>query len=68
LIIFQILMVLVMRFMVDFKFREPLLSGLLNPIAFAYLVAAALNTIFKQAVGMGVRWKDRVYAQKSGIH
>jgi chlorobactene glucosyltransferase len=68
LIIIQLVIVLLMRFMVDFKFREPLVSGLFNPVAFAYLVAAALNTIFKQTIGMGVRWKDRIYAPKSGIH
>jgi chlorobactene glucosyltransferase len=66
--IFQAVAVLVMRFMVDYKFSEPMVSGLLNPIAFGYLVVAALNTIVKQAVGKGVRWKDRIYAQKSGIH
>ena len=57
-----------MRLLVDIKFKEPVISGLFNPVAFGYLVAAALTTIVKQAIGKGVRWKDRVYAQKSGIH
>jgi chlorobactene glucosyltransferase len=68
LVIFQVVAVLCMRFLVDSKFKEPVYSGLLNPIAFSYLVAAAVSTIVKQAVGKGVRWKDRVYAPKSGIH
>jgi len=67
LLILQVLIIVCMRITVDIKFRESVLSGIMNPFGFAYLVLAAVFTMVRQLVGRGVRWKDRVYSQKSGI-
>jgi len=65
--VFQVAMILSMRGLVDNHFRQSLLSTFLHPIGFSFLFAAGLYGGWRQAVGLGVRWKNRLYRAASGI-
>jgi len=64
---FQIGMLLFMRWLVENHFRQSLLSTLLHPLGFSFLVAAGLYGGWREVVGLGVRWKERLYGEASGV-
>jgi chlorobactene glucosyltransferase len=64
---FQIGMLLFMRWLVDSHFRQSLLSTFLHPIGFSFLLAAGLYGGWREVVGLGVRWKERLYGEASGV-
>lgn len=65
--IFQVALILFMRGLVDNHFRNPLLSSLLHPLGFSLFYAAGLYGAWRQAVGLGVRWKNRLYGEVSRV-
>ncbi len=67
LLITQVLTVMGMRILIDNYFKESIISSFLHPLGITYLIATALYTIVQQLTGHGVRWKDRLYSQKSGV-
>ena len=64
---FQTAMIIFMRWLVDNHFRQSLLSTFLHPIGFSFLFAAGLYGGWREMVGLGVRWKDRIYGEVSGV-
>jgi len=64
---FQIGMIIFMRWVVDHHFRQSLLSTVLHPIGFSFLFATGLYGSWREVVGMGVRWKERLYGETSGV-
>ncbi len=66
-IIFQVAVILIMRGLVDNRFKEPVFSAILHPFGFAFLVASALYAGGKRLVGAGVSWKKRVYGGESTV-
>ncbi len=66
-VVFQIAMILLMRWLVDNRFKGPLVSTFLHPIGFSFLVVASVYAGWRQIVGQGVRWKDRLYRETSGV-
>jgi chlorobactene glucosyltransferase len=66
-IIFQVAVILIMRGLIDTRFKEPIISAILHPIGFSFLVASALYAGGKQLVGAGVSWKKRVYGGESTV-
>jgi chlorobactene glucosyltransferase len=64
---FQVLMIFGMRWLVDSRFKEPLVSFILHPLGFSFLILTALYAGSRQVVGAGVRWKDRLYSKESAI-
>jgi chlorobactene glucosyltransferase len=66
-VVFQIAMILFMRLVVDHHFRQSLLSTILHPFAFSFLFAAGLYGGWREVVGLGVRWKERLYGETSGV-
>jgi len=67
LIIFQVVMVFGLRWLVDSRFKEPVVSAFLHPLGFAFLILVALYAGSRQVVGAGVRWKNRLYSKESAI-
>ncbi len=65
--VFQVAMILFMRWLVDDHFRQSLLSTFLHPLGFSFLFAAGLYGGWRQAVGLGVRWKERLYGETSRV-
>jgi len=66
-IIFQVAIILLMRGLVDNRFREPVISAIFHPIGFSFLVASAIYAGGKRVVGAGVSWKKRLYGGESVI-
>jgi len=64
---FQVAMIIFMRWVVDRHFRQSLLSAVLHPLGFSFLVAAGLYGGWREVVGLGVRWKERLYGEASGV-
>lgn len=64
---FQVAMIIFMRWLVDHHFRQSLLSTFLHPIGFSFLFAAGLYGGWREVVGLGVRWKERLYGETSGV-
>jgi len=66
-IIFQVVMVFGMRWLVDSRFKEPVVSAFLHPLGFTFLILSALYGGSRQVVGAGVRWKKRLYSKESAV-
>jgi len=66
-VVFQVAMVIFMRWVVDHHFRQSLLSTFLHPLGFSFLIATGLYGGWREVVGLGVRWKERLYGEASGV-
>ncbi len=66
-IIFQVVIIIAMRWLVDNRFREPAISAFLHPVGFSFLFLAALYAFARRVTGAGVRWKKRLYARESKV-
>jgi len=66
-VIFQVVTILVMRWLVDNRFKEPLVSTLLHPLGFSFLFLAGLHAGARRVTGAGVHWKKRLYRKESCV-
>ena len=66
-VVFQVAMIIFMRWLVENHFRQSLLSTFLHPLGFSFLVAAGLYGGWREVVGLGIRWKERLYGEASGV-
>jgi chlorobactene glucosyltransferase len=66
-IVFQVVMIFGMRWLVDSRFKEPVVSAFLHPLGFSFLILTGLYAGSRQVVGAGVRWKNRLYSRESAI-
>lgn len=66
-IFFQVIMVFGMRWLVDSRFKEPVISAFMHPLGFTFLFLSAIYAGSRQVVGAGVRWKNRLYSKESAI-
>ncbi|MBM3143063.1 MAG: glycosyltransferase [Chloroflexi bacterium] len=65
--VFQVAMIIFMRWLVDNHFRQSLISTFLHPLGFSFLFAVGLYGGWREVVGLGVRWKERLYGETSGV-
>jgi len=66
-VIFQVAIIIVMRWLVDNRFKEPVVSAFLHPVGFSFLILTGLYAGWRQAVGSGIRWKKRLYDRESRV-
>jgi len=66
-IIFQVAAILVMRWLVDNNFKEPVISAFLHPVGFSFLFITGLYAGARRALGTGIRWKNRLYGRESTV-
>jgi len=66
-VIFQVVVIIAMRWLVDKRFKGPIVSTFLHPLGFSFLVLTGLYGGSRQVVGAGVRWKKRLYRKESAI-
>jgi len=64
-IIFQVATILLIRWIIDRHFREPVVSTLLHPVGFSIILLACLYAGWQRWVGAGFYWKKRLYGQES---
>jgi chlorobactene glucosyltransferase len=62
--IFQVAIIIFMRWLLDSRFKEPLISAFLHPLGFSFLFGATVYATWRQVVGQSVRWKDRLYRER----
>jgi len=63
----QVAIILAMRWLADNNFREPAISTALHPIGFSFLFVSVVYGTVRKILGMGIRWKDRLYSRESTI-
>jgi chlorobactene glucosyltransferase len=66
-IIFQVALIFIARWLVDSRFKEPIISTVLHPAGFSYLIAAVLYGCVQRLMGKSVCWKNRLYNEHSGV-
>ena len=66
-LIFQVAVIIVMRLLVDNRFKEPVFSAFVHPIGFSFLFLATLYGGSRRALSTGVRWKKRLYGSESCV-
>jgi len=64
-LVLQVALIVAMRWLVDGRFKSSLISTLLHPLGFSFLVLISLYGFSRQVVGAGVRWKNRLYSEAS---
>jgi len=67
LIIFQVAVIWIMRGLIDNRFKEPVISAVLHPLGFSFLVLSALYASGRRVVGASVSWKKRAYGRESVV-
>jgi chlorobactene glucosyltransferase len=66
-IIFQVAVIIAMRWLVDKHFKGSIISAFLHPFGFSFLILTGLYAGSRQVVGAGVHWKKRLYGKESAI-
>jgi len=66
-IIAQVTIILLMRWLVDNHFKESVVSTLLHPFGFSFLFLAGIYAASRRALGAGVSWKNRLYDRETGV-
>ena len=67
LVVFQVALIFLMRWLVDNRFGESILSTILHPVGLAIWVLAGAWGAARQVTGAGVSWKHRVYDRSSTV-
>ncbi len=66
-VIFQVVVIIAMRWLVDRRFKEPVISAFLHPIGFSFLFLIGLYAGLRRVAGAGVYWKKRLYDRESSV-
>jgi len=66
-LVFQVALIIVMRWVVDNHFKEPVVSAPLHPIGFSFLILTVIYAGLRRTAGAGVHWKKRLYSRESSI-
>jgi chlorobactene glucosyltransferase len=63
-VVFQVAMIIFMRWLVDNRFKEPFISAFVHPVGFSFLIFAVFYAGWRLIIGQSVRWKDRLYRER----
>ncbi len=66
-VIAQVVVIEMMRWAVDRRFKVPGASFIFHPLGVIYLMLVALYAAARHALGAGVAWKERLYNSHSNI-
>jgi chlorobactene glucosyltransferase len=66
-VVFQVCVIIFMRWLVDNRFKEPVGSFFFHPLGFLFLFLDALYAGGRFLVGAGISWKERVYGGESVV-
>ncbi|MEE9401180.1 MAG: hypothetical protein V3V32_04090, partial [Dehalococcoidia bacterium] len=67
LVMLQVAILYMARFLVSRRFSQPKSSVILHPIGVAFLLLVCLYASYRHLRGAGIRWKGRVYGPESQI-
>jgi chlorobactene glucosyltransferase len=68
LVVLQVAIVFLARFLAGRRFSQPKTSIILHPLGIAFLVLVGFYATYQHLTGAGVKWKGRVYEAKSQIN
>jgi chlorobactene glucosyltransferase len=63
-VISQVVMILLIRWLVDARFKAPAISVWLHPMGVFYLVTILFYASWRWWIGAGVSWKEREYGEE----
>jgi hypothetical protein len=66
-VVFQVVVIMIMRWLADNRFKEPAGSFIFHPVGFMFLFLNVLYSGGRYLVGAGVSWKERVYGGESVV-
>ena len=66
-VISQVVLILLIRWLIDARFKAPALSVWLHPLGISYLVVSVLYASWRWWIGAGVSWKEREYGEEESI-
>ena len=64
---FQVAVILLIRWLVDYRFKEPVVSVWFHVFGFLFLFVNVLWFGGRWLVGAGVSWKERVYGREESV-
>jgi hypothetical protein len=67
LVVLQVAIIFLMRWLVDNRFKEPAGSFIFHPLGFLFLFLNVLHAGARWLVGAGVSWKERVYGGEESV-
>jgi hypothetical protein len=62
-----VVLILLIRWLIDARFKAPALSVWLHPLGIFYLVVSVLYASWRWWIGAGVSWKEREYGEEESI-
>jgi chlorobactene glucosyltransferase len=65
-ILFQVGLLLFMRWLADSHFKSPLIASILHPVGIVFLILDVIYALSCYIAGTGIQWKDRLYDRKAG--
>ena len=63
-VISQVVLILLIRWLIDARFKAPAVSVWLHPLGIFYLLVTVLYSSWRWWIGAGVSWKEREYGQE----
>lgn len=67
LVMLQVAIVFLARFLAGRRFSQPKTSIILHPVGIAFLLLVGFYATYQHLTGAGVKWKGRVYEAKSRV-
>ena len=67
LVVLQVTLVILMRWLVDNRFKEPPVSAPLHLIGIGYIFSVVVYSFTRWLFGAGVSWKERSYGEEKSI-
>jgi hypothetical protein len=67
LVVFQVALIIFIRWLVDNRFKEPPISAWLHLLGIGYIFVVAVYSFARWVVGAGVTWKERSYREEESI-
>jgi chlorobactene glucosyltransferase len=66
-VVFQLAVILFMRWLIDRRFREPAISVWFHPVGMLFYFMNVIYSGGRWLVGAGVTWKERFYGRESTV-
>jgi chlorobactene glucosyltransferase len=66
-VISQVVMILLIRWLIDTRFKAPAISVWLHPLGISYLFISVIYAAWRWWIGAGVSWKERAYGEEESV-
>ncbi len=66
-VISQLVIIFSMRWVLDNRFKEPIISSIAHPLGFSFLCVCACQAVYRMCAKIGISWKERIYNKDSCV-